>query len=398
LAVEQELRDLRVGLLWHSAKSGNLGVGALTVANLALAKAAARRAGFEPRFTILGMREVGPSYIGADEAAQFEIDTRKLLDPRGYWSELSQLDCILDIGAGDSFAEIYGAKRFAFLWLSKFLAGLRGVPLLLSPQTIGPFSGKTYVALARQALQRADVVFARDRQSLAALVAMAPEANALLSIDVAFALPYERPSAIRQAPPISNIGVNVSGLLFNEAVSGRNRFGLGYDYAAVMKRLIAELMARRGVKVHLIAHANHASDDWDDDGRLADALANEFQGTIRAPDFGTPSDAKTYIAGLDFLVAARMHACIAAFSAGTPVVPMAYSRKFGGLFGTLGYEHVVPVDVSSEDEVLAYILRRVENPAEIRERIKSGMEGVEALLDVYRAELEGFFLRAGSAK
>ena len=35
-----------------------------------------------------------------------------------------------------------------------------------------------------------------------------------------------------------------------------------------------------------------------------------------------------------------MHACIAAFSAGVPVVPMAYSRKFNGLFGTLGYKRV----------------------------------------------------------
>jgi hypothetical protein len=47
---------------------------------------------------------------------------------------------VLDIGAGDSFTDIYGPKRFAYLWLTKAMAIARRRPLVLSPQTIGPFS------------------------------------------------------------------------------------------------------------------------------------------------------------------------------------------------------------------------------------------------------------------
>ena len=72
-----------------------------------------------------------------------------------------------------------------------------------------------------------------------------------------------------------------------------------------------------------------------------------------APRFRTPSEAKTYIAGLDFFMGARMHACIAAFSSGVPVVPMAYSRKFAGLFGTLGYDHTVDCTTEPNEAILA---------------------------------------------
>ena len=48
----------------------------------------------------------------------------------------------------------------------------------------------------------------------------------------------------------------------------------------------------------------------------ASGLGYAIPGTVLAPRFSTPSEAKTYIAGLDFFMGARMHACIAAFSSG----------------------------------------------------------------------------------
>src|SRR3546814_2882687 len=105
-----------------------------------------------------------------------------------------------------------------------------------------------------------------------------------------------------------------------------------------MRAFVRGLTARKDVEVHLISHATSNRDVRDDDGQAADRFAAEFPGTIRVPDFAGPCEAKSYISSLDYLVAGRMHACIAAFSSGTPVMPVAYSRKFSGLFGTLGYD------------------------------------------------------------
>src|SRR3546814_12872207 len=110
-----------------------------------------------------------------------------------------------------------------------------------------------------------------------------------------------------------------------------------------MRAFVRGLTARKDVEVHLISNATSNRDVRDDDGQAADRFAAEFPGPIRVPDFAGPCEAKSYIFSLDYLVAGRMHACIAAFSSGTPVMPVAYSRKFSGLFGTLGYDFLLPV-------------------------------------------------------
>lgn len=390
------MRKIKIGLLWHSASAGNLGVGALTLANLALAQEVAADLGLAPEFTIFSMRESAAGYLVEGEVDTFVIDARTLLSPSGYWSAVARQDCVLDIGAGDSFADIYGPRRFAFLWLTKIMAKFRNTPLLLSPQTIGPFTKRGYRPFARMALAGVDAVVARDQMSLDVLNDLAPSAKNVLAVDVAFALPYHDHSAQRGTGPV-RIGINVSGLLFNEAISGRNRFGLDVDYAALMRRFIADVISRPDVEVHLITHANHKHDLWDNDRNIADKLALEFPLAKRVPDFRDPSEAKSYISGLDFLVAGRMHACIAAFSSGTPVVPVAYSRKFSGLFGMLHYPWMVPVTGANTDDALAYLHDCFDRRGELSRDACASQGKIKELLDVYRAELRKLFLRASGA-
>jgi polysaccharide pyruvyl transferase WcaK-like protein len=64
-----------------------------------------------------------------------------------------------------------------------------------------------------------------------------------------------------------------------------------------------------------------------------------------------------------------MHACIAAFSSGVPVVPMAYSRKFAGLFGSLGYEQTVDCTSDSNETILSRIFSAYEQ----RDALKQDM-------------------------
>jgi polysaccharide pyruvyl transferase WcaK-like protein len=342
--------------------------------------------GLEARFLVMGMRDGDASgRVASDTVDVLDIDSRTLLSPTGCWAAIGDQDCILDIGAGDSFAEIYGFKRFGFLWLTKMMCAFRGVPLLLSPQTIGPFSRTPYTQLARLALKRASAVVVRDAMSLDALRRLAPSANGVLSVDVAFALPYEDHSHLRGGPRL-RVGVNVSGLLFNAAESGANRFGLDFHYAELMRLLIVQLTARSDVEVHLIAHVVDPS-GWDDDGGTADQLSREYPRAIRVPNFAGPSEAKSYISGLDFVVAGRMHACIAAFSTGVPVVPIAYSRKFTGLFNLLDYAWLVDVTGADTHDALAYLTACLERRCELARDVDRGMKRVGSLLAAYRSEL-----------
>lgn len=385
-----EGRPITIGLLWHSLNSGNLGVGALTVANLTIAAQVAEEIGLFPRFVIMGARDEDQPVIPLPEAHCVPIDWRALRPGGALWRAMADVDCVLDIGAGDSFADIYGPRRFSFLLISKLLALARNKPLIFSPQTIGPFTKRAYMRAASFVMGRSRAIFARDELSRDVARRMAPGTNVHLAVDVAFVLPFEDRSHLRGGP-LLRIGVNPSGLLFSEAERGTNRFGLSYDYARFTRRLLADLCSREDVEVHLVPHATSNRDPSDDDGALCDRLAAEFPAAIRVPNFATPSAAKGHISGLDLLIGARMHACIAAFSSGVPVVPVAYSRKFGGLFGLLDYETMIPVNGMNEDQAIALVLRSLVDRHALATAEAAGMARVRSLLEGYRDVLRTTF-------
>jgi colanic acid/amylovoran biosynthesis protein len=219
---------------------------------------------------------------------------------------------------------------------------------------------------------------------------MAPKANVSQSIDVAFALPYDRRQ--RSDSGAVEVGVNVSGLLFGGGHTGLNEFGMQISYADYTRRLIKALSARAGVSVKLLAHVNSVLMPHEDDRRIIDQLAAEFDGIERVGDFASPSEAKSYISGLDFLIGGRMHACIAAISSGVPVVPVAYSRKFTGLFeGVLDYRHTVPVTGLDTDAAVQFTLERFDARADLAAEIARLGPRIQRLLSEYQKELERSF-------
>jgi len=387
---------LKIGLLWHSLRAGNLGVGALTLGNIAIIRDVARELGIDVDLVVLSMRENSTASI-APGVPQYVIDGRTMFSPSGFRRELAMLDCVIDIGAGDSFTDIYGAKRYLYLWLSKQMALWMKKPLILAPQTIGPFTKPVYTQTAAHVLNGATAVVARDPASLEALGKLAPKADARLAVDVAFVLPYADRSAERGGHPI-RVGINASGLLCSQAENGQNRFGLSYDYLKLQRRLIEYWQASGDAEVHLVTHANSVDRPADNDGHFADRLAAEYPGTIRVPDFAGPSEAKSYISSLDFLVAGRMHACIGAFSAETPVVPLAYSRKFDGLFSMLDYPWLTPVDGMSDDEAFAFVIDAFEKRDTLRAAETAGMQQVDRMLDGYRDVLRTSFRALADGK
>lgn len=372
-------RVVEVGLLWHSDVSGNLGVGALTAGNVALVRRAADRADVTPRFHLFQSADVGEPYFRDVFASRHGITGRYMVSPFGYWRDVGRLDLMLDIGAGDSFTDIYSNRRFTYLAATKYLALARRVPLVLSPQTIGPFSRQPHTDIARDLLTRARAVFARDPLSFDAARELAPSAKVVRTVDVAFALPFER----RPKGPGIRFGLGISGLLYSGGYSGNNQFGLQADYPSLMHQLIEALLARGDTGIELICHVNAPHLPNDDDMTAALKLKERYPTLAMAPRFTSPSDAKSYISGLDFLAAARMHATIAAYSSGVPVVPISYSRKFEGLFGGIGYDHVLPVKGLTTEQAVQFILDRFDMRDQLAADIAYGTPAVEAGLETY---------------
>ena len=377
-------RPVVLALVWHQMNSDNLGVGALTLANLAILRAAAADAGRDVRFLVLGWKDPRPWYETTDDVENVPLRTRYLVAPYGPFADaIDRADIVFDIGGGDSFTDIYGPKRFLTVWGTKARSLLKRKPLILCPQTIGPFESRWSRILARAVMNRSIAVVSRDAPSTQFLRDLGVQADLVEATDVAMRLPYDAP-ALREYGKV-RVGLNVSGLLMNGGYTQSNQFGLSIDYPVLIREIISWFLTQDNVELHLVGHVQSETQPLEDDQRASAALAEEFPDIVLAPVFASPVEAKSYIAGMDFFMGARMHATIAAFSSGVPVIPMAYSRKFIGVFATLGYDHVADMKMDSVAAILDRIQNGFSNRKALADDLSRGMAKVDARLDAYQS-------------
>jgi len=247
-------------------------------------------------------------------------------------------DIIFDFTAGDSFSDIYGMERFVRRTVIKTLAIKSKTPLVLGSQTYGPFKSFFAKKFAGYVINRSEKVFARDNLSCERVEQVSKQ-TAIQTVDVAFAMQSQQ---TRYDSEKLTVGINPSGLLWNEAYNQKNQFSLSVDYQKYCREVIKWLLNAGKYDVVLVPHV--ISDDLseiDNDSVACKALKKEFPQLIEASFFETPVDAKSFISGLDMFTGARMHATIAAFTTAVPVLPFSYSPKFEGLFGSMGYEHII---------------------------------------------------------
>lgn len=250
-------------------------------------------------------------------------------------------DAVVDVSGGDSFTDLYGPARFDQITLPKLMALDAGVPLILLPQTFGPFQFKRSRRIARHILKGCTLAFARDMASLdylrELLGADFDEQRHRLGVDLAFGLPSNAPS-ISLKP--GTVGINVSGLLWNNPEGAQSQFDLTCDYRAALLQFARRILKDETARIHLVPHVTPTGGSESDlvaSRALRDHLPQELQYRVTIEELAnTPSDLKGVIEQTEWFTGARMHATIAALSTATPVTNMAYSRKAAGVFECCG--------------------------------------------------------------
>lgn len=279
--------------------------------------------------------------------------------------DIQKCDVIFDFTAGDSFTDIYGKERFFTRSEIKKRVIDLGTPLVLGNQTFGPFNDDKVKEMAKDIILRSYDVIARDRLSYdyaKELTGRAP----YLSTDVAFFLPYTKKEINSDK---IKVGINPSGLLWCGGYDGKNQFGLSVDYQDYCKQLIRRLIDTGKYQIYLIPHAAKQTDSTnletgygaDNDMIACNALHEKFPETIKMNVFNSAIDVKSFISVLDVFTGARMHATIASYSSGVPVIPFSYSRKFEGLYEMLEYPYVISAKKISTDEAVEKTLDYLEH-------------------------------------
>jgi colanic acid/amylovoran biosynthesis protein len=316
---------------------------------------------------------------------------------------LEKADIVVDICAGDSFSDIYGWKRYLLNLAPAVSAILLRKPLVLLPQTYGPFKSGVAERIARFVFEHSNRIYCRDRLSLEEVRRILGKKADYLSIklcpDVAFSLAPLPPKEIQVIPPMPIdgcrvIGINVSGLLTMGGYTRGNMFGLKGSYPQTITNLIRRILLETDAHILLVPHGSVDCEEGDIRAcqSLHSLLARESQGRLHLVT-GTydQHETKFLIGGCSFFIGSRLHACIGALSQGIPTIGIAYSRKFKGVFETVGLENLA-VDATQlgQDEIVNLCMSHLEQEARIAAHLRGVLSGVRLeLSQVFSTEILG---------
>ena len=299
----------------------------------------------------LGISASSVKVIPMGSSMSMQAKVRHCLDNRAMRSRIKGSFALFDLTAGDSLSDIYGMERLERYAEPMDYAVRCGTPLILGPQTFGPFKTGEGRALAKRVFSAAALAVARDELSAQCFEEVCGKA-ASVSTDLAFGLPFDVEALKLPHTDAPRVALNASGLLYDDSLENTVKaFKLRVDYREFVHRVIEGLLDD-GCEVHLIPHVGA-------DIAVNRVLSERYPSVIAHALADTPVDAKNLICQMDLLIGSRMHATIAALSSGTAVVPVAYSRKFEGLFDGVGYKHVVDLASCATDEAVSAVLDAV---------------------------------------
>jgi polysaccharide pyruvyl transferase WcaK-like protein len=338
----------------------------------------------------------GKRYYRPDNLWQIRIASRM----GGLWNENARTLCrskaVLDVSGGDSFAEIYGTSRFQTIVQPKLIALRAGRPLILLPQTYGPFNTSGAKEIARKIVRGAHQAWARDRESQDQLSTLLGSdydpARHRLGVDMAFGLPACRPRKLSGDISTADlltlfsdmrpvIGFNVSGLLYNDPGNSRIQFGLRANYRTTILRTLRSLLACTDAHLLLVPHVVLNNNQSECDFTACRAVYKELgyskdRVTVLPGDLNA-CELKWVIARTDWFCGTRMHATIAALSSGVPTMALAYSKKTRGVFDSCNQgEEAVELRNCGERQVIDRILDGWRRRADTRNSLCSALPTV----------------------
>lgn len=266
---------------------------------------------------------------------------------------IDSCDAVLDVSGGDSFSDIYGWKRFRSVSCTKMIALFRNKPLILLPQTYGPYHDPRALELAESITSAASMAWARDPNSFEVLKGLLGSnfspATHRQGVDMAFGLAprdalgrIERELAawLSESPRSTPVvGINISGLIYNDPERAGSHYRFVADYRAVMLGLVNRLLEMTPIRIVLIPHVMDRPGHYESDqeacmnvrGAIHERLMDRL---IVAPLDLDQSEVKWLISKMDWFCGTRMHSTIAALSSNVPTAAVAYSDKTLGVFDT----------------------------------------------------------------
>lgn len=248
---------------------------------------------------------------------------------------LRNTELVAAINGGDGFSDIYNTPSFLGRLRESLIAIRAHIPVIILPQTLGPFEHKDNYDKAKFILTNASKVYVRDDKFIPELDKMGVKYELTKDLS-AFMQP--EPWDIDIKP--NSIGINVSGLCYSNMF--RTLSGQFEQYPELIDRLIRHFQ-QKGKTIYLIPHSyRYGNPEENNDDMIAcklayDRLTDKTNVIFVDKDLISPQ-VKYVISKMSFFIGTRMHANFAAIYTGVPLFGLAYSYKFAGAFNANGLD------------------------------------------------------------
>lgn len=283
---------------------------------------------------------------------------RLLLPFTPFGKHLRKTKCIAAINGGDGFSDIYSTSTYLGRLKESEIAIAANIPLVILPQTLGPFENHSNYEIAEFILKNASSVYVRDDKFVPELKKMGIKYEITNDLSA-----YMKPEPWDISIDKSNsIGINVSGLAYSNSfrtLSGQ------FDYYPYLINSLIEHFQQKGKMVYLIPHSYHyGSPEPSNDDLLACRetyfkLIDKRNVILIEKDLKSPQ-IKYLISQMSFFIGTRMHANYAAIFTNVPLYGLAYSYKFQGAFEHNGIFNRISMINNIGKEDISYIIENIE--------------------------------------
>ena len=265
--------------------------------------------------------------------------------PKGARRELEALqsaNLVVSLGGGyiRGTDGVEGDLSVYLVLLPIILAERLGTPVLLAPQSFGPFSNDRQRHAVTGALSGATKVFVREDTSMQVLLELGVPAERIeRAVDSGFAFTGNGSMNWRGRLAASKADV-VVGLTARRWLAAEGQAAYERSLATFIDHIHDAYPDFRVVLIPQVMSAYQQDDDRIVERRIASNCSAERR-PILIHDVDGHRDLKDLYSMLDILVGTRFHSVVFALTSRVPCLAVEYEHKTGGIMRELGLDHWV---------------------------------------------------------
>lgn len=225
----------------------------------------------------------------------------------------SEIDFVFD-ASGFAYGDQWGLKNSQRLANNIAKWKKQGKKVILFPQALGPFNKEGHKELMTQVCVNADLIFARDPDSLAALTPLASSENLFLCPD--FTPPVVTPQSAASLKYKGYTCVIPNNKMLTKGAENEKT-----HYVEFIASLIKEAQ-KINDKVLLLSH------DGERDKFLLDDIQKRVDSPVPCLYIDSATELKSVISNAKVVVSSRFHGLVSALSNSVPVIATGWSHKY----------------------------------------------------------------------